>query len=127
MRNAAVLGLIGAMILLCLVGCSDRSSSDTAAASQTAQREQEAEDCLNVWLNTQASQEILDAGMQPTQDGGGSPALSPVLIDGNGAYRVNPSSPGFKGWIENNDVPWADIEVSILHGQGCPYVGPSAG
>ena len=115
----AFIGSIVVAVALGLSGCSDQTESEDES-SQAAQMNQEAEDCLNLWLNTQAPQWVIDDGMEPTHDRAGGSAPSPVFQDNNGVYHINRSSPGFKTWSEHG-VPWGDIKGAILDGQGCPF------
>ena len=84
-------------------------------------------DCLDVWLNTQAPQAAIDAGLAPAHDVTGQSAPSPVITDNSGMYHANPDSPVFIDWCAMNNVPLDDISGDILDGVGCPYTGPGKG
>ena len=96
-----------------------------------AELDQETQDCLQVWVNTEASQAAVDAGLVTTGPDG--VPVSPVLTLGSdGQYRVDILSDNFQVWIADTDdsgthdyfVPWDHIYFQAIADEGCPY-GPS--
>ena len=130
MKRRIELGLLGLVLFFGLLGCTNTpagSDSEESASSRLVQMNQELADCLDAWLNTQAPQDAIDAGLAPAHDVTGESVPSPVTVDTNGVYRVNMTSPTFDDWCAVNNVPWSDIRGDILNGVSCPYVGPSTG
>jgi len=90
-----------------------------------AKLDQETQDCLQVWVNTKASQAVIDAGLVTTGPDG--VPVSPVLTLGSdGQYRVDILSGNFQAWIADTDdhFVWDNIYDQAIADEGCPY-GPS--
>jgi len=109
------------VLLAILAGCSRSPPGVSSAESESqraAQMDQEVEDCLNAWLNTEAPQRILDDGI----------AWGAVTVDSeSGRYAVHSEGEPFIRWTNSDSVPWSVIRTSIFQGQGCPYSGVGVG
>ena len=80
-------------------------------------RQQMAVDCLDVWLNTEAPQDIIDAGLVK------SGSVSAITQDADGLYHANSGTISFAEWVDypTHYVPLDTIADAILAGWGCPY------
>jgi len=129
LRHLASLVLV-TTVVLGLSSCSHTPpgpAPEVSESSKAAQMNQEVADCLDAWLNTQAPQDAIDAGLAPAHDVTGESVPSPVTVDANGVYRVNMTSPVFNDWCAVNNVPWSDVRGYVLNGVSCPYTEPSTG
>ena len=74
--------------------------------------------CLEIWVNTEADQETIDAGLHPK-----SAAEIPLLwVDDTGYYHVvYPEPPGFQWWIWEYNIGYVEILIALNEGLGCPY------
>ncbi|MCL2490910.1 MAG: hypothetical protein FWF36_09385 [Propionibacteriaceae bacterium] len=127
MRRAGV-AIVAAAVAVVMCGCGSGAAQRaaeaeaSASASASAARQQAADACLDVWLNTLAPKSTIDAGLQPVDDG--QTTYPPVVTqNANGYYHGDHTVYGFDVWVEANEVPWPDIEASIYYGNGCPYQG----
>jgi len=114
--------VVAVAVVMCGCGSGAAQGEAEASASASAARQQAADGCLDVWLNTLAPQSTIDAGLKPVD--GGQTTYPPVITqNANGYYHGDHTVYGFDGWVEENEVPWPDIEASIYFGNGCPYQG----
>jgi len=85
--------------------------------------DQETQDCLKIWVNTQAPRSAIDAGLVTTSPDG--IPIQPVLtLSSDGQYQVDILSSNFQVWIADTDdyfVPWDHIYTQTIAGEGCPY------
>ena len=80
-------------------------------------RQQMAINCLDLWLNTEAPPDIIDAGL--VKSGG----VSAITRDADGLYHANSGTISFAEWVDypTHYVPLDTIADAILAGWGCPY------
>jgi len=107
-----------------LAGCSTGGTLTPAESSSVARaaREQLASECLDTWLNTVATQSVIDDGLVPVSDGQSEP--EPVVTQNpGGTYHAQTHSGGFTQWAVSNNVPYYDIYNKVMAGNECPYTG----
>jgi len=120
MRNRFVLAA-PLIVVMCLAGCGPVSGGTSAtSAPTTSDTDQMVADCLDLWLNTDATQTVIDNGMTDV-DNDGLP-VHVVTQNADGSYHADQTSPDFFNWvISNYGMPWAGIRIAIFNGVGCPY------
>jgi len=121
MTRRLVATFLGLTVLIILAGCTgDKPDPAASQSALAAARIQAASDCLDTWLNTQAPQSTIDAGLTPRSDGQ-RPFQSVIIRQPDGRYHADTTAAPFDAWTVDNNVPWERITSSILHGTGCPY------
>ena len=125
MRRWLRFAAAGVLLAVCLSGCG-LLSGDTSSAGPTSAataslnletRQRMTTDCMDLWLNTEAPQDVIDEGMGVT-DGSGATA---VIQDSSGMYHVQFGTGALAAWAGMGDNPWSDIFIAISNGVGCPY------
>ena len=121
MRKRFVLAAL--IVVVCLAGCGPVSGGSSATSAPTiSDADQMVADCLDLWLNTEAPQSVIDAGMAEVANNGLPVTQIVVTQNADGSYHADQTSPDFFDWVLSNDgVPWAGIRIAIFNGTGCPY------
>ncbi len=103
------------MIPILLSGCNiSATQPDFPSPEAQAGVEQAARECLNAWVNSEATSEGIDAGIST-----GVLGIDPETD----LYQIQTKDgPMFDEWTIQHGVPWARIRVDIRLGPGCPYV-----
>jgi len=107
------------LLAMCLSGCG-LLSGDTPASTPTLgpdEQQQMAADCMNLWLNTEAPQDMIEQGMDITDQNGNSA----VTQDASGTYSAHPGTGAYAAWTGVEGNPASDIWDAIIAGWGCPY------
>ena len=115
--------IVGMLAVFCLSGCvSSPGSAPTPTPSLDHDtRQQMATECLDLWLNTEAPQTLIDAGMATTWPDGDAFDEPAITQDDNGLYHSHPGTVGFANWANHNATAWDPITDAIFAGWGCPY------
>ena len=93
--------------------------------SVKAELDQKIRDCFDTWVNDDASQSVIDAGLATTAPDG-TPVSDPALVIGaDGRYHVDTASDWFTTWATANYMPREYMTSSIRQGRACPYDLPS--
>ncbi|MCL2490913.1 MAG: hypothetical protein FWF36_09400 [Propionibacteriaceae bacterium] len=79
-------------------------------------------DCLDVWLDTEAPQSTIDRGMAPFSNGR---ITFPAVITQVGTGQYHADITQGMGPFEELGIFWSDMKMSIRSGGGCPYVAGS--
>jgi len=109
----------GVLLAVCLSGCgllSRNVPASTPTPSVDLEAQQQAElDCFDGWINTEASQDVIDKGVSTT----GSDGVAAVTQDSAGLHHANFGTQAFAAWAPG--TPWTITMVAVQNGVGCPY------
>jgi len=117
---------MGVLLVVCCCGCTVHTGPPAIAptidqsASIEEERQRVAQNCLDLWVNTVASQTVVEHGENITNYKGDP--VEPVIVENeDGTLHVDVTSYYFEDWATSNNVPWGRIKESILDGVGCPF------
>jgi len=113
--------VVGILLAMCLSGCDLSPGNVSTPGLDQVTRDQMASDCLDLWINTDAPQTTIDAGLVVTSPDGKPIAEPAVILGSDGRYHVNLTSDDFTEWVTADNVPQEHITASTLYGQACPY------
>jgi len=96
MRTRLVAEGILSMLVICCCGCTVQTNAPTPTPTVDGEVMQiAAQDCLDLWVNSEAPQSVIDAGMAPA-DPNGNVFVHPILTqDAEGVYHTHPGSAEF--------------------------------
>jgi len=122
MRRMCVVVVVGLLVML--MGCSHQPTEVESRSSAVAQRQAEAQTCIDLWLNSgKLSPAAIENGLLPERNSAGTPIpdSSPLYVGDDGLYHARFSAQGIDEWCDQYNVPLADIRTAILNGEGCPF------
>ena len=110
-------------LAVCLSTCGPMSDGVPTPTTTLGPDEQQqmATDCLDLWLNTEAPQSVLDAGVAPIDQAGNTFDHPALTLDKDGLYHSHPGSASFQNWVGYNHTAWSEITDAMSGGWGCPY------
>jgi len=121
MRTRLRFAAAGVLVVVCLSGCGpvpDGMPTSTPTPSLSFEvRMSLATGCMDLWLNTEAPQDMIDQGMSTTDIYG----TVAVTQDQYGTYYAHPDTDAFAAWAGMGENPWPTITGAIQHELGCPY------